>query len=251
MGISMKNYIYQVNGLEVHCQFEEDTIYQIFLPLLRKWTKMQREQTQRIVIFLAAPPAVGKTTAATFLEYLSKEYEDIEEIQAVGLDGFHYKQEYILAHNTVIDGKEVPMKDIKGCPETYDIEKLITKLSYLKTSAVTWPSYSRKIHDVVDDAHICSKNIILIEGNWLLLNEAKWCTLREYCDYSILIRAEEGMLRERLIDRKMQGGSSYEEAQVFYTRSDRANVRRVLSCSSTPDLFLCMDEKGNYRVKEI
>lgn len=247
----MKEYIYQVNGLEVCCQYEEDAIQEIFLPLVHRLTVMQHEAGRRLIVFLAAPPAVGKTTLATFLSYLSREHEDMEEIQAVSLDGFHYHQAYILSHHAVVDGQEIPMKDVKGCPETYDIEKLIAKLSCLREADVAWPGYSRKLHDVVEDEVICSENIILIEGNWLLLKEAKWCTLQAYCDYSVFIYAEEEMLKARLINRKMQGGSSYEEALAFYNRSDRANVRRVLAHSSQPDLFLCMDGTGNYRVKEI
>ena len=39
---------------------------------------------------MAAPPAVGKTTLCEFLEYLSKQDQEFIDIQALGLDGFHY-----------------------------------------------------------------------------------------------------------------------------------------------------------------
>lgn len=246
----MKTYTYQVNGLQVNCSYEEDTIEEVFLPLLKQWTKMQQKKAGRLIVFLAAPPAVGKTTLATFLEFLSKEQEDIEEIQAVGLDGFHYPQDYILSHQVVIDGELTAMKDVKGCPETYDIKKLMTKLSQVQESDVKWPIYDRRIHDVIDDVVTCSKNIIVVEGNWLLLDEKGWSTLKQYCDYSIMIHADEGILKERLINRKIQGGLIRQDALAFYNKSDSANVRRVLANHLTPDLMLWMEENGNYRIKE-
>ena len=48
---------------------------------------------------------------------------------AVGLDGFHYHQDYILTHSvTFQDGRTLPMKQLKGSPETYDVVHFQEKL---------------------------------------------------------------------------------------------------------------------------
>ncbi len=52
-------------------------------------------------------------------------------------------------------------------------------------------------------------NILLVEGNWLLLDELE-------------------LLKKRLIQRKIQGGLSEEEAVRFYETSDRLNVERIV-----------------------
>ena len=52
---------------------------------------------KRQIVFMAAPPAVGKTTLCEFLEYLSKQDQEFTDIQALGLDGFHYHSDYILS----------------------------------------------------------------------------------------------------------------------------------------------------------
>ena len=81
-----REYQYKVNGLETTVVYDDRTVEEIFLPLLRKWTTLQQKLKRRVIVFLSAPPGVGKTTTAQFLEYLSGRESDIEEIQAVGLD---------------------------------------------------------------------------------------------------------------------------------------------------------------------
>lgn len=241
-----KEYVFDVNGFQINTVYSEEAIETIFLPLLRKLTDMQKELGQRLIVFLAAPPAVGKTTLSKFLEYLALQHEDLTEIQAIGLDGFHYHSDYINTHSAVVMGKEVPMKKVKGCPETYDTKKLEDKLKKIKIEDIMWPAYDRNIHDVVEDVEKITKDIVLIEGNWLLLDEQPWKTLKDTADYTIVIRSEEETLKERLIGRKMKGGLTREEAEDWYINSDSVNVRRVLENSLDGDLMLKVEADGDY-----
>lgn len=247
-----KEYVFDVNGFQINTLYSEETIETIFLPMLRKFTGMQKKLGRRLIVFLAAPPAVGKTTLSKFLEYLAVQQEDLTEIQAIGLDGFHYHSDYINTHNAVVMGKEVPMKKVKGCPETYDTGKLEEKLGRIKEEDILWPIYDRNIHDVVEDLEKITKDIVLIEGNWLLLDEEPWKTLKDTADYTILIRSEEETLKERLIGRKMKGGLTREEAEDWYINSDCVNVRRVLETSLDGDLMLKVEPDGDYtrRIKD-
>lgn len=244
-----KNFKFNVNGFMIEATYQEDTINNLLIPLLEKWTIMQAQKNKRLLIFLAAPPAVGKSTLACFLEYLSLTIQGIKPLQALGLDGFHYSQNYIHNHVVNVHGKVVPMVDVKGCPETFDIDKLNTKLQNLMLDDVKWPIYDRSIHDVIEDSIQVEKDIVLIEGNWLLYKDAEWKTLKNYCDFSVFIYADELCLRKRLIDRKRKGGLSYEEATAFYEKSDSKNIQRVLNNSFAGDIELIMQENGNYQRK--
>ena len=241
-----KEYLFKVNGFEMTAIYNEDTIQKVFLPLLKQLQQLQKEKKERIIVFMAAPPAVGKTTLCEFLEYLSKQDQELTNIQALGLDGFHYHSDYINSHDAIVLGEKVPMKQVKGCPETYDTEKLRQKLEKIKTEDILWPIYDRNLHDVVEDQIKVEKNIILIEGNWLLLKEEPWKTMQQYADYKILILAEEEMLKERLISRKKKGGLSREEAVAWYQNSDSKNVTRVLTDSLQGDLLLKVEEDNDY-----
>ena len=244
-----RTYTYQVNGLDTTAVYDDNTVEQIFIPLLKKWSILHQQMKRRIIIFLSAPPGVGKTTTAQFLEYLSKEWKEVEEIQAVGLDGFHYHQEYILSHDIEVDGCKVPMKDVKGCPETFDIKKLKEKIGCLKKGDTKWPVYDRKIHDVRENAVDVKKEIVLIEGNRLLLKEKPWDTLIKECDDSVFISADETLLKERLIHRKMMGGLNRKEAEAFYEKSDRKNIRRLMNAHWQTGEMLVMDQDGSYMRK--
>ena len=75
-----KEYVFDVNGFQINTLYSEETIETIFLPMLRKFTGMQKKLGRRLIVFLAAPPAVGKTTLSKFLEYLAVQQEDLTEI---------------------------------------------------------------------------------------------------------------------------------------------------------------------------
>ncbi|MCH3964259.1 MAG: nucleoside/nucleotide kinase family protein [Clostridium sp.] len=240
------SYKFSVNSFEVNADYYERDIKNIFIPILKKLTHMKKNKNGRFLVYLAAPPGAGKSTLASFLEFLSRDNEEVLEIQAVGIDGFHYHQDYIKNNSIVVDGKKVPMVEVKGCPETFDLDRLKSKIAALKHENVMWPVYDRNLHDVVEDQILVTKDIVLIEGNWLLLDEDKWRELKEYCDYSIFIDADEAMLKERLVQRKTRGGLSREDAVKFYEKSDGKNLRRVMDNSSGADLYLKLSKDGKY-----
>jgi pantothenate kinase len=243
---NIKEFNLKVNGFDITASYFQRTIDEIFIPLLKKITEMNSERNERFIIFLAAPPAVGKTTLSLFLEDLSKNIERIEEIQAIGLDGFHFHKDYIMSHSINMQGKEIPMSHVKGCLETFDIDKLIVKLKELRNKNIKWPIYDRNIHDVIEDRIFVNNKVVLIEGNWLLMDEEKWRDLKDFYDYSIFIYADEDLLKQRLIQRKIKGGLSYEEALEFYEKSDSVNARRALKNHISADLELIMTADGDY-----
>ena len=66
-----KEYLFKVNGFEMTAVYNEDTIQKVFLPLLKQLQQLQKEKKERIIVFMAAPPAVGKTTLCGLLiQYL-------------------------------------------------------------------------------------------------------------------------------------------------------------------------------------
>ena len=140
------------------------------------------------------------------------------------------------------------MKSVKGCPETYDTQKLGEKLRQIKEGDALWPVYDRNIHDVVEDAIKVEKDIVLLEGNWLLLDEEPWTSLRQWADDTILILAEEETLKERLIGRKEKGGLTREEAEAWYENSDSVNVRRVLVSSVKGNLIMKVEKDNDYQI---
>ena len=239
-------YEMTVNGLPQRIRYNADTVEGLFLPLLRRLTEMQRAAVRHILVFLAAPPATGKSTLLLFLAQLAQEHEEFTRVQALGMDGFHHPNRYLETHSILRDGLEIPLKSIKGAPETFDVAALAAKLAATKDGATPFPVYDRRIHDVVPDALIADEPILLVEGNWLLLDEEPWHDLRALADYSIRIDAAPELLRDRLIGRKVQGGLSEGEATAFYEASDAVNVLRFAAHAGAADEVWRMEEDGDF-----
>ena len=238
-----------INGLEVNAVYSQDSIEGLFLPLLRKLTKMQKEKGQRVLVLLAAPPGAGKSTLLSFLEKLASADEQSGEIQIIGMDGFHRRQAYLVSHTVIRDGEEMPMSRIKGAPPTFDLEKLTERLKRIAAGEnCGWPIYDRRLHDPVDDVITVEGDIVILEGNYLLLDEPGWRELKNLADYTVLIRADEELLRTRLTDRKAMGMATRQEAEKFVEFSDMRNVRTCLEHSGDADLTLEMTGDGEYRI---
>lgn len=229
-------FTFDINGFEVKASYSYEFVEEVIKPLLMKWNQQTRLHHKRMIIYLAAPPAAGKSTLATAFETMAKDM-DIP-LQAVGMDGFHHYQQYIESHTVDVNGIEVPMKSVKGCPESFDYDRFKEFIIRTKEEDCWWPKYDRSLHDVVDDQIYVDRPIVLIEGNYLLLDEKPWNELKEYCDESIFIETDEDKVKTRLITRKMQGGSRPHEAISFYENSDGVNVRRILNHRLESDITL-------------
>ena len=242
-------YNVNINGIDVHANYSEETIDTIFKPLLHRLSDMRKAQNARLLVMLAAPPGAGKSTMVSFLEYLAKDLIPEYKVQAIGMDGFHRRQEYLTEHTMTVDGAEVRMVDVKGCPETFDLDKLRASIEgALAGTGKTWPTYDRHLHNPVEDAIKLDADILLFEGNYLLLDQPGWSELSDLADYTIKITADPDMLRSRLIDRKEKSGNSREKAEQFVDFSDMRNVRLCLEHSGRADLELKLNNDNSYSV---
>lgn len=144
------------------------------------------------------------------------------------------------------DAGPVPLSTVKGAPETFDVASLAQHLAASANRDVVWPTYDRRVHDVVPGTERVSADLVLLEGNWLLLDEPGWRELSTYAAYVVFVAADPQLLRDRLVERKVRGGLSRAEAEAFYERSDRRNVERVMASSdfSKVDLALTVQADG-------
>ena len=227
-------YHFDVNGHMVEAIYHRDDIENIFLPILEQLYVGNRK---RMFVFLAGPAGCGKSTLGLLLEKLAKDRG--MSFQCVGLDGFHYKQSYLDQHH---------LASIKGHYTTFDINLLHHKLQQAILGDCYWPVYSRKLHNPIDDGVLVNQEIVLVEGNYLLLDIDGWRELKEYCSCSIFISCDKDVVKERLIARKCRGGVSYEDACKHYETSDSRNVDIILNQSSVADFMLQYDGVRYFKV---
>lgn len=233
-----------INGYPVSAHYDDQNVEEIFIPLLRRLQQLHESCAARIIAFIAAPPATGKSTLVDFLSRLAVQLPGMPAAQALGMDGFHYHQDYILSHTVVRNGKEIEMRRVKGAPDTFDVQRLRDTLLALRAGNLRWPAYDRTLHDVVEEAIPVTAPILLVEGNYLLLNQPIWRDLPH--DYAVFITADEVLLRQRLIERKMRGDKTHEQAALFYQESDGPNVRLCLGSRLPCDLELQLLPDGTF-----
>ena len=240
-----------VNGRNVNAVFSVNNIEEIFLPLLSLFTELQKEKGRRIIVMLAAPPGAGKSTLALFLEQLSRSNPGLTPAAAVGMDGFHRYANVLSEMKTVRDGREVTLKEIKGAPMTFDLPRLNNAIRRLtEETSCPWPLYDRTIHDPVEDVLLITEDIVILEGNYFLLDEPGWRDLHLLADYTVRILADERDLWERLVQRKAASGISREAAEQFVEFSDLWNVREVMAHFLPADLTLRLLPDGAYRIQQ-
>ena len=126
-------YKANINGIDVEAVYTDENIKEIFEPLLEKLAEKRQAEGRRILVMIAAPPGAGKSTLVSFLEAYSKEICPKLSVQAIGMDGFHRRQEYLISHETEVDGKILPMVQVKGSPVTFDLEGLTAKIKEVIT----------------------------------------------------------------------------------------------------------------------
>lgn len=228
-----------INDQEVLASYAREDVEGLFLPFLCELTSLRDEARaggKRVVAFLAAPPGAGKSTLASFLQELSSGREGLAPLQALGMDGFHRPNVWLDARHVGDDPAAPSLRSVKGAPQTFDVEVLAAALARLRAGeALRWPSYSRRTHDVSADGPLVESDVVLVEGNYLLLDEPGWRGLRALCDVSVMLEEDAEVLHRRLVARKVAGGSTSEEAEAHYRRSDRRNVEMVLGHSHPAD----------------
>lgn len=231
-----------VNGLKVQAQYSDDEIENVHKPLLRMLAALQTVNPQRrTVVFLCAPPGTGKSTLTTFWEYLAQQDPELPAIQTLPMDGFHHYNSWLDVHQ---------LRPFKGAPETFNVAKLAENLCRVVEGDCTWPQYDRQKHDPVEDVLHVTAPLVIVEGNWLLLDDEKWCQLAPH--QTLPQRRCGSFDKDREITklRKLAGGLSLADAEAFYDRTDGPNVRRVLEESLPANLTLMMTATGEYRLMD-
>jgi len=180
---------------------------------------------QRFIIAIAGPPGSGKSTLSIQLA------QKLHNAQVLQMDGFHYD-------NAVLD--QLGLRARKGSPETFDYAGFAATLKRLKDRepGVAIPVFDRTIDLARAGAAIIPQTtkFIVVEGNYLLLDEPPWTELAEYFDLTIFLDVPRPELHRRLMQRWLDLGRTREHAAHWVNTNDMPNVDRVVSARRPADL---------------
>lgn len=180
----------------------------------------------RCLLGIAGAPGAGKSTLASEL------LEQLEpDAVVVGMDGFH------LANRVLA---EYGLLERKGAPETFDAAGFKILLSRLRTNndeVVYAPEFHREVEEPIAGAVAVPRTvtIVIVEGNYLLLDDGPWRGVRDLFDQVWYLDMDGRMRRDRLLRRHVAFGKSPEDALSWVRDSDERNAALVEATAGWAD----------------
>jgi pantothenate kinase len=184
----------------------------------------------RLMVAIAGPPGAGKSTfAQALVEGLNA--GAAESAAVIPMDGFHYDDGLLEARG---------LRSRKGSPATFDVgglRHILLRLRGRDEAEVAVPVFDRRFEISRAGARIVAAEvrILVIEGNYLLLNQEPWRQLAPLFDLTVMMRESRSSLENRLIQRWLSYGFGEAEARAKVLGNDLPNVDLVLAGSQKAD----------------
>jgi pantothenate kinase len=190
----------------------------------------QQKGQKQLLIAIAGPPGAGKSTFSSALHKL------IPKSKVLPMDGYHYTKALLKAFPDPIEAFKR-----RGSHWTFDGEAFVKALQKLKSDGHgLFPSFDHGVGDPVEnDITIGEEDeIVLIEGNYLLLDIAPWREIKEVVDFSYFIYCDVPIISDRVCLRHMSVGRTEAEAKERVDTNDALNAIEILGCRHRADKII-------------
>lgn len=212
-----------------------EKIYKLVTELLETLSK---SPDKRYLLGITGCPAAGKSELANVLSDEINFRTGCDLAVVIPMDGFHFP-------NSTLE--EQGLLPIKGAPETFDTNsfvELINRLYGFPDQIIMCPAYDRELHDPVENSITIkpSNRLIIVEGNYLLLNRSPWNLIRTKLDEVWYLDTPLDIIKERLFDRHISGGTTKKEAERKITLVDISNAELIKKTCLLADKIVCLSD---------
>lgn len=190
-----------------------------------------RAEAGRAIVAMVGAPGSGKSTLADKLA--GKLNGRAAGLAAVlPMDGYHYDDTWLTPAG---------LQARKGAPHTFDVGGLYHTLKRMRArdeAEVAVPVFDRKIEIARAGARLIPADVpvIIVEGNYLLLDQTPWSRLLPMFDVTVMIEVPEHALRARLTGRWERLGLTPTEIAAKLEQNDLPNGRLVRT-GSVPAMY--------------
>jgi len=187
-------------------------------------------QTGRQLVAVVGAPGAGKSTLAeAVVEHLKLTGR---KVQLVPMDGFHLDNRILSARGLLAR---------KGAPQTFDAAGFLSMVQRLvEGEDVIAPTFDRSLDISIAGAVEVPADVelLVLEGNYLLLDQPIWRELKQYWDLSVYLDVPVEELERRLIQRWLDHGLDPQAAQARARGNDLVNAKFIIENSLTADLSI-------------
>lgn len=262
---------YQTTILHIHIICHSELLIPTLLPVFES-NQSQRMDTEyrklaetirqnasshprpRYLVAIAGVPGSGKTTTA---EAVVQNLNADPKIHAalLSMDGFHLSR---AALDQLPDSTEAYIR--RGAPWTFDVTRFVAFMRVLRdwadktplatpssgawsaTEVLQAPAFDHEAKDPVEDgiAITPDASIIIVEGNYLLLDEPGWRDLAAIVDYRVFVDTDLEEARERTAKRHVRAGieKTLEDGYRRVDTNDYLNGVSIREKLLVPDLVV-------------
>lgn len=181
----------------------------------------------RRLVAVVGPPASGKSTVAQALA--ARLTTQGEESAVVPMDGFHLDDRLLQADGT---------QNRKGAPNTFDAYGFVRTIKALQSpDPIIYPIFDRSREIAIAGAGRvpASCKTVVVEGNYLLLQQPPWTRLHNLWTLSIALNPPIDLLIERLKTRWVEHNKP--NAQAWIDTNDVPNITTVMTKSAPADII--------------
>jgi pantothenate kinase len=195
--------------------------------------ELPRGISGRVIVGIAGAPGSGKSTLARAL------------VRAIGpgaaylpMDGFHLADQEL---------ERQGLLHRKGAPETFDAfgyARLLEVLRLRPKHTVYAPGFDRRLEQPLAGSLAIEQrdDIIVTEGNYLMLPGEAWSAVRRQLDTSWHVVTDPTLRRSRLLARHELFGKSPDAAREWVETVDEPNARLIESREGAADRILNLSD---------
>jgi pantothenate kinase len=185
---------------------------------------------RRLLVGVVGPPGSGKSRLAEEV-VATLNSSSSERAAVLPMDGYHYDDALL---------NQLGRRQRKGAPDTFDVPGLQHMLRRLRDPSgdpIAVPVFDRDLEISRAGARLIPAmvDIVIVEGNYLLLRRSPWEVLRPLFDVTVMLEVPEATLRERLAMRWRGYGLTPDEIHRKVEEVDLPNGHLVRAESAMAD----------------
>jgi pantothenate kinase len=201
--------------------------------------RQRPDESNRRIIGVVGTPGAGKTTLVeAVIRALATNSDGRPDgwIAHVPMDGFHLAD---------VELSRLGRLDRKGAPDTFDANGYAALLRRIhetrgREETVYAPAFDRELEQpVAGSIPVLPRcELVLTEGNYLLLDEDDWRHVRAQLDEVWFLDADDEVRRSRLVRRHIQFGKAPTHAEAWVAGVDEPNAKLIAATRDSADVLV-------------